>query len=224
MGRHFQIELDRLRKSILTLSSLVESSLEEAILAIKNRDVELAQKIIDGDNEVDRMEVEVEEECLKILALHQPVASDLRYVIAILKINNDLERIGDIVTKIARNAISLTKRKEIVMPFDFDEMAKLTRSMLHRSLDSLVDEDSELAQQVCIDDDEIDKINRQVYKRVYAELQKKPELAKPLMNCLSVSRNLERISDYATNIAEDTIYMIEGRIIRHHTNSSDFDL
>jgi len=215
MAKHLQNEIERLKRKLITLSSVVEESVVKAVRSVGSKDIELAKEVIDNDHAIDLIEVEVEEECLKILALYQPVAVDLRYVIAVLKINNDLERIGDLAVNIAEQSIYMGKQRKIEIPFDFDTMSEKTVIMLKNSLDSLVQYDMSLAHQTCLDDDEVDAINREMYGAVYKGIQKDPEHAECFIRYLSISRHLERIADYATNIAEDVIYMIDGSIIRH---------
>jgi phosphate transport system protein len=215
MAIHLQREIERLKKQILTLSAVVEDNVQKAVKAISDRDERLAHRVIDRDFDIDQMEVEVEEECLKILALHQPVAIDLRFIIAVLKINNDLERIGDLAVNIAERAIYLSARQAINVPFDLPKMATLTQTMLHRALDALVNLDTGLASSVCAADDEVDSMNRAMYAQVEIEIGLHPDQIDGLINLLAVSRQLERIGDHATNIAQDVIYMIEGQIVRH---------
>jgi len=160
-------------------------------------------------------EIDIEEECLKLLALHQPVAMDLRFIVAVLKINNDLERISDLAVNVAERAAFLAARPKIDAPFDFLLMARKAQTMLRMSLDALVNWESSLASQVCAMDDEVDAINREMYNQVKDEIRKHPENLDALIHLLSVSRHLERIADQATNIAEDVIYMVEGKIVRH---------
>jgi phosphate transport system protein len=215
MTKHFHHELERLKKKLLALSAIVEESVERAVRSISNRDVDLAREVIENDRAIDLLEVEVEEECLKILALHQPVAGDLRFVVAVLKINNDLERIGDLAVNIAERSTYLSEKEPIAMPFDFATMEKKTRLMLEKSIDSLIQMNLKVANEVGAADDEIDAINREMYNQVAIGVRKSPDQADRLIHCLSISRHLERIADYATNIAEDVIYMIEGQIVRH---------
>jgi phosphate transport system protein len=217
MPRHLQREIEKLKKKILALGAVVEESVQKAVRSIQDRDVELAGKIINNDVETDHIEVDVEEECLKILALYQPVATDLRFIVAVLKINNDLERIGDLAVNIAERAAFLATQERISFPFNFEEMAGKTQSMLKRSLDALVNSNAELAREVCAADDEVDAINRQMYIQVQQGIRSHPEQMEALIHFLSISRHLERIADHATNIAEDVIYMIEGEIVRHRT-------
>jgi phosphate transport system protein len=215
MARFVQKELDRLKRELLRVSALVEEQVAKSVRSIRDRNEELAREVIDRDQVIDLAEVEVEEGCLKILALYQPVAVDLRFVVMALKINNDLERIGDLACNIAARSVYLAKLPTIEIPFDFEGMADKTRSMLRSSLDSLIYFDTDLATQVCDADEEVDTINRKMYDRVFVEIKKSPTNAEALIHYLSVSRYLERIADYATNIAEDVIYMIKGNIIRH---------
>ena len=215
MPKHLQREIENLKKKILALGARVETTVHEAIRSIEQRDAALAQEIIDDDIQIDDFEVEVEEDCLKILALHQPVAIDLRFIVAVLKINNDLERIGDLAVNIAERSVFLASVPQVSAAFDFARMSSKTESMLNRSLDALVNMSSELAHEVCIDDDEVDGINRQMYLNIQEAIQKEPDKIASLIHLLSVSRHLERIADHATNIAEDVIYMVDGEIVRH---------
>lgn len=215
MLHHLHREIDAIKRKILGLSALVEESVSSSVRAIDERDEALAQKVIDRDSEIDEIEVEVEEDCLKILALHQPVAIDLRFIIAVLKINNDLERIGDLAVNIAERAISLASMPSLEIPFDLQGMSDAVRKMLRESLDALVNLDPALARRICIEDDTVDAMNRRTYEVVNREVQKSPAKFNQLLPLLSVSRNLERIADHATNIAEDVIYMTEGEIVRH---------
>jgi phosphate transport system protein len=219
MAAHLKKEIGNLKKELLTLCGMVEDSFWQAVKSIRNRDVRLAEKVVDSDIEIDQMEVKVEEECLKILALHQPVAIDLRFIITALKINSDLERIGDLAVNIAERSQFLSTRKPIDMPFDFEVMAEKTQAMVKKSLDALVNIDCDLASEVCEADDEIDAINRQMYDQVKNQVKQAPENIEVLIHLLSVSRHLERIADHATNIAEDVIYMVKGEIVRHKTEN-----
>lgn len=213
--QHLRREVDRLKRKLLALSAYVEESVQRAVKAVSERDEKLAQRVIDTDFEIDEMEVDVEEDCLKILALYQPVAIDLRFIIAVLKINNDLERIGDLAVNIAERAVSLSKRDKINSPFDFQTMAERVQKMLQKALDALVNGDANLAREVLVCDDEIDEMNRQMYDSIKMGIRKDPENVDTLIQVLAISRNLERIADHTSNIAEDVIYMVDGDIIRH---------
>ncbi|MHB9132713.1 MAG: phosphate signaling complex protein PhoU [Armatimonadota bacterium] len=219
MTRHMQREIDKLKKKILTLSAIVEESVQRAVKSVAGYDAQLAEQVIEADEQIDNMEVDVEEECLKILALYQPVAADLRFVVAALKINNDLERIGDLAVNIAERAIFLSANTHVQAPLDFAEMFEKSQAMLRMSLDALMNADSSLAHAVNLADDEVDDINRLMYKRVQEQIRHDPEHVEMLINYITISRHLERIADYATNIAEDVIYMIDGEIVRHRSDT-----
>jgi phosphate transport system protein len=218
MARHLENELGKLKRLVFAVSARVEDSLQKSVLAVERRDTELATQVIAADQRIDQMEVDVEEECLKILALHQPVAIDLRFIIAVLKMNNDLERIGDLAVNIAERAIDLAKVPPVALEFDLMAMATSAQQMLRRSLDAVVDMDVPLARQVCADDDEIDRNKNEMASKVKGRILANPENLEALINLLLVSRHIERIADHATNIAEDAIYMVEGQIVRHWTD------
>jgi phosphate transport system protein len=215
MSKHFLRELDRLQKHILSLSGIVEENVHKAVTALTKRDVDLAHDVIESDPDIDHAEVDIEEECLKALALYQPVAIDLRLIVAILKINNDLERIGDLAVNVAERAVFLAAQDVVEVPFDFDGMARKAQAMMKRSLDALVNMDAGMARDVCAADDEVDAMNREMYEKVQDAMRRHPDKLASLTNLLSASRHLERIADHATNIAEDVVYMVEGAIIRH---------
>jgi phosphate transport system protein len=215
MTKHFHRELEKLKKRILTLGAMVEERVYMATKAIENNDSGLADKIIKSDYEIDEMEVDVEEECLKILALYQPVAVDLRFITAVIKINNDLERIADEAVNIARGVKYIAKGEKPHFDFDFYLMANKTEAMLKKSLDALVNLDVDLAFKVCLLDDEVDKFNGEAHRMVKDVIKDNPEHVEYFINLLLISRHLERIADHATNIAEEVIYLIEGEIVRH---------
>ena len=217
MPKHLQREIENLKKKLLSLGARIETSVRDATLSIEKRDSKLAQKIIDDDINIDHTEVEIEEDCLKVLALHQPVAIDLRFIVAVLKINNDLERIGDLAVNVAERAVFLATQPKIDISSDLLDMANNAQSMLKNSLDALIKHDAELAHKVCASDDIVDQMNRQMYLKVQEAIIKNPEQISSLIHLLSASRHLERIADHTTNIAEDVIYMVEGQIIRHKT-------
>lgn len=221
MAVHLQKEENKLKKQILSLGAIVEEAVRKAVAALEKRDEKLANDVLDHDNEIDQMEVDLEEECLKILALYQPVAQDLRFVIAVLKINNDLERIGDLAGNIAERALKLSQADRAQLPFDFPKMAGRVQLMLRHALDALVNADVKLALDVRNSDDEIDDMHREVYSIVEDEIRKDVSKVGTLIQFLAISRSLERIADHATNIAEDVTYMIEGAIVRHRMFDDD---
>lgn len=220
MALHLTKEIAKLKNKVLKLCALVEENVKSAVDAVTNLDIDLAISVKEKDDRIDSMEIELEEECLKILALYQPVANDLRYVIACLKMNNDLERIGDLAVNIARRAITVAKFSEEPIFLDFYPMMDKMRSMLKNALDALIEMNAELAVQVLTHDDEIDAMNKQMQKQVLELIKKNPEKVEYYIHLLSVSRHLERIADYATNIAEDVIYMVTGKIVRHQHDTS----
>ena len=218
MQQHLHREIEKLKTKLLSLGTDVEENVYKAVKALDERDGAVADQVIGADGQVDRFEVYLEEECLKILALHQPVAIDLRFVIAVLKINNDLERIGDLAVNIAERAKFLAGRDAMDVPFDFMSMADKTRAMLKKALDALVNMDPRMARDVCAADDEVDALNREMYGRIQKSMQQHPDRIDGLIHYLGVSRYLERIADNATNIAEDVIYMVDGDIVRHRAH------
>ena len=220
MSVHFQREIDHLKKQILSVGAVVEERIAGAITAVLKHDGELAQQIVEGDDEINRMEIDVEEECLKILALHQPVAVDLRFVIAVLKINQDLERMADLASNIGRRAEYLADMPKIDIPAELENMSKHTQEMVKNCLDALVESNVATAQQVCTSDAVIDQHNRQMHVLIQDLIRENPDEVERLLNLLSVSRHLERIADLATNVAEDVIYTVRGDIVRHGYRSS----
>lgn len=221
MRIHFQRDVDKLKKRILALSAEVENDVRMSVEAIEQRDENLARQVLKREYETNVMEVDVEEECLKILALHQPVAADLRYVIAVLKINQDLERIGDLAVHIAERGLFLCGQPPVNSPFRLGEMAEKSQAMLKKVLDAFVNMDEAAARDVCAADNEIDAINRDVARRVKEAVMQNPAQFETLLQIMHIARHLERIADHTTNIAEDLIYLIQGRIVRHTPEVSD---
>jgi phosphate transport system protein len=217
MSAHLQHALNDLKKRILNLSARAEEAVQKATEAFETSNAQMAQEIINSDVQIDMAEVEIEEECLKILALHQPVAVDLRFIVAVLKINNDLERVGDLAVNIAERACFLATRTMPDVPFDFGYMATKVQKMLKDSMDAVVEMDVQKALEVCLADDEVDMMNALMYDLIRQKFTEPGTDAGCLLHMLSVSRHLERIADQATNIAEDAIYMVKGEIVRHKT-------
>jgi len=215
MKRHLQKELSHLKKLILSLGAMAEERVRMVIKAFETKDGDLARRIIESDRDIDEAEVEVEEECLKIIALHQPVAVDLRFVNIVNKINTDLERVGDEAVNIAERVENISKRLPVSFTFDFTAMAEKAAAMLKDSLDAFVNQDVDLAYRVCLDDDEVDRMNHMNYDEVKIAIKQQPDRVAYLLNLFLIARHLERIADHATNIAEEVIYMIEGKIFRH---------
>ena len=215
MAKHLQRDLGELKKELLASGSLVEEAVNQSIEALVNRRINLAEVVIEGDCQINQKENQIEEECLKILALHQPVAADLRFIISVLKVNNDLERIGDLAVNIAERAVYLSAHEPLKATLNFPRMADGARKMVRKSLDALIGMDANLARIVLTMDDEIDDLNREMYTTLQDLMHQSPECIERAVQTLSVSRYLERIADLSTNIAEDVVFMVEGELIRH---------
>jgi phosphate transport system protein len=217
--RHLEREIDRLKRKILALGALVEDNLRLAFQAIDERDADKGHRVVAADILIDDQEVEVEEECLKILALYQPVASDLRFLVAVIKINSELERIGDLASNIGDRAISLAREHPVPVPGGFAALAERTGTILEKALDALVRQDAVAARRVLSADDEIDALYRDLIGDLKDVLRAYPEHMDAVVLLFHVARYLERLADHATNIAEDVLYMVEGEIHRHQTLS-----
>ena len=214
MAKHLQRDLEHLKKEILSVGALVEQAILKSTTALSERRPELAEEVINGDNEIDAREVTVEEECLKALALHQPVATDLRFIVMVLKVNNDLERMGDLAVNIAERALLLCSHAPFMVP-RFEEMVAKARGMVRDSLDALVNLDVGLAQKVRAADEVVDRCHAEIFEYLQGTMRGEPATIERAMAMLSVSRQLERLADHATNIAEDVEFLVEGEIIRH---------
>lgn len=211
----FHHELTQLNKKLLKLSSMVEERVRIATQVIETKDQKVIQALIVSDYEIDDMEVEIEEDCLKILALHQPVASDLRFLIAVIKINNEMERIADIAVNIAKRVDNISKFKhQAAISYDFSTMSERVISMLRKSIDALVNSDSILAKTIFLDDDIVDKCRNQCYEDIKERIKKDPDHPGYHINTYLLARHLERIGDRAVNIAEEVVYLVEGTITR----------
>ncbi|MCE5302421.1 MAG: phosphate signaling complex protein PhoU [Planctomycetaceae bacterium] len=218
MSIHLQREIEKLKNRLLALCAVVEDQVQMAIEAFLNRDDSLAVDVERRDVDVDHREVEVEEECLKMLALYQPVAADLRLIVAVLKINNDLEQIGDLAVNVARKAAAVAVEPPLDVSFDVAGMWSKVQAMLRDSLDALVHANVPLAESVYARDDEIDAMKHAMREEIEATARRQPDLLRRLLRVLAVIRNLERIADYSVNIAEDVIYMVDGAIVRHRSH------
>jgi phosphate transport system protein len=219
MGIIFLQEIERLKERVVRLSLEVEARLDRALQAVAGRDAAMALAVMNGDEEIDTREVAIEEECLKLLALHQPVASDLRLLIAVLKINNDLERIGDLAVNIADRAVRLARLPPASVELHIPRMGTEVRGMLRQAFQAFLSHDPSLAARVVAHDDVVDEMNRVMIAQVVERLRRGDEAADTLLLLLGVSRELERTGDHATNIAEDLIYLFDGRIVRHRKTS-----
>jgi len=215
MSAHLEKAINNLLKQLTALSARAEESVKRSFQALEENNADLARKVIMEDEIIDKQEIDIEEECLKILALHQPVAIDLRYLVAVMKINNDLERIGDLAVNISWHTLDILSEPLLKKPVDFQAMCKLTQSMLKRSLDSIVNLDANAAYAILKEDDEVDHMNAELSEEIVEEIKRNPEKASVLILYIHIARHLERIADHATNIAEDIIYLTNGEIIRH---------
>jgi phosphate transport system protein len=216
MSLHLQRDLDKIKKEVLILGDLVETSINNAILALNNRELSYAEEVFKQEEVINEMEVKIEEDCLKILALHQPVAVDLRFIVVVLKVNNDLERMGDCATNVGKRASELMKEEPLsTLPAFINDLPDLVRTMVRKSLDSLVRLDVGLAREVIEMDDKVDEINRNMYAETKRVVEENSNITDKAINLLSCSRYMERIADLSTNIAEDVIFMVEGKVIRH---------
>lgn len=215
MSKHLERELDQLRHELLSLFGVVEQMIAKAFQALRDRRVDLAKEVIEEDHIVDSREVHIEEECLKLLALHQPVARDLRWLTMVIKINSDLERMADLGCNIAERATALHRYPEFPIPDRLQKMVHEASKMVRHALDAFVDSDVEMAKSVIISDDVVDELNREVIIELQQRMRETPEEVEPALHCFSAARHLERVADLAENLAEDVIYMIEGQIVRH---------
>ncbi|UCE04008.1 MAG: phosphate signaling complex protein PhoU [Candidatus Latescibacterota bacterium] len=221
LKRHFDRELQQLKKRILSMGGIVEDLIVRSIEALRSRDRSLVAEAMRIEEAIDAEEVEIEEDCLKLIALYQPVAGDLRFIAAVLKINSELERMGDLAVHIAERARDLSAFGDIHVPTDLRRMGTDVQSMVRRSLESLVNQDSELALQVLQADNTVDEHHRRMFDFVAEQVQADPTQTMPLLHLLTASRYLERIADAATNIAEDVYYLAEGEIIRHRAELAE---
>lgn len=213
-------QLEKIRKQLLHMGALCEESVAHSIHAILSRDADLARAVIAKDDAIDDAEVELEEECLHALALYQPVAFDLRYLVAVLKINSDLERIGDLATSLAESAVVLSGRPQAGdIPFDLAGMGRVVQEMLHSALNALVNLDTKLATEVRAKDDVVDDIHRSVYEAVQKMIQNDPRQAELAISYLGLSRKLERMADHASYIARDVMVLTEGDFSAYHPRS-----
>ncbi len=220
MSNHLKHDLERLERHLLDLGARVEDAVRKSIAALESRRADLALEVMGGDPGIDQAEVELEENCLKVLALHQPVATDLRFVAVCLKINNDLERIGDLAVNIAERSASLERELPFPVPNGLRPMTEITIGMLRESLDAFVRADTSLARRVLMEDNKVDDHNRQIIIEMAERMKTHQDQVDDALLFLSASKNLERIADHATNIAEDVVYMVEGDIIRHQGTTS----
>lgn len=213
--KRYEEELKKLREEILYMGGLVEDQIQKSVKSLVDRDSDLATVIIERDHEVNRLDVEIDELCIKLLALHQPAGRDLRFITTGLKITTDLERIGDMAVNICERALELNQEPQLKPYIDIPRMARISQRMIRESLDAFVREDIELALKVCRDDDEVDQLNAQIFRETLTFMLENAQTISRATKISSISKYLERIADHATNIAEMVIFMVKGKSIRH---------
>ncbi|HXB53489.1 MAG TPA: phosphate signaling complex protein PhoU [Vicinamibacteria bacterium] len=213
---HFEEELQSLKNRLLTMGALVEERVHQAVRALIDRQLEEAEQVICSDQDVNTLQIEIDDRCLKLLALQQPIATDLRLITAAMKINADLERIGDQAVNIAENVIKLLPQAPLKPLIDIPRMAELAEKMTRDALDAFVRKDPELARNVLQRDDEVDNLKDQVFRELLTYMMADPGTIQRALALILISRNLERIADHATNIAEDVIFLVEAKDVRHH--------
>jgi len=213
--KKYEEDLKKLREEILYMGGLVEDQIQKAVKSLVDRESELAKIIIERDHEVNRLDVEIDDLCIRLLALHQPAGKDLRFITTGLKITTDLERIGDMAVNICERALELNQEPQLKPYIDIPRMARIAQRMTRESLDAFVREDTDLALKVCKDDEEIDQLNSQIFREVITFMIEDPHTINRAMKISSISKYLERMADHATNIAEMVIFMVKGKSIRH---------
>lgn len=219
MAKHLLRDLEYLQRDLLALAALVEETVQKAGHALQTGNTILAREVIASDLQIDREDNHLNEECLKMLALHQPVAGDLRRIAAVMMITTDLERMGDLAEEIAERAVAMASQPAFPVPDKLQKMTDLTTVMVRQALDSFVNQNQEQAERVLRMDDEVDRYNVEIIAELVQDMKSSPELIEPGLSLFSATRHLERIADHATNIAEDVIYLIGGEIVRHRRSS-----
>jgi phosphate transport system protein len=214
--RHFEEELDQLRNHLLEMSGLVEDSVYRSVLTLSDKDPQQAQRVFRNEAEINRLEIDIDERAQELLTLQQPVATDMRFLTAAIKINHDLERMGDLAVNIVERASYLMQEPLIGQIVDIPHMANLVRSMVHKSLDAFVKKDPDLARNVLLSDDAVDELRDSIYEDLIEHMEKEPKHVREGVNLMFVARSLERLADHATNIAEDVLFLVEGVDVRHH--------
>ena len=216
MERHFDDELKHLSQELLKMGSLVEEAISRSVKALVDRSHDLAEDVIKSDDAINMYEIEIEDICLKLLALHQPAGSDLRFITMVLKIISDLERVGDQAVNIAESTLDLLKQPLLKPLIDIPRMAFLAQKMLKDSLDAFVSRDSKMARAVCERDDEVDDLNDQIFRELLTYMMEDSSKITRSVDLILIGRHIERVADHATNICEDIIYLVEGKNIKHH--------
>jgi phosphate transport system protein len=219
METHFQKELQQLKEDLLKMAALVEEAINTAVQSLVKRDSDLAKKTFEGEDKINDMELVIDDSCLKLLALRHPMATDLRFITSAMKIITDLERMGDQAVNIAERAISLNQEPQLKPYIDIPRIAEIAQSMVKDVLDAFVNSDSKLARSVCERDDMVDGLNEQVFRELLTFMMSDPQTVTRAVHLMIVCRCLERIADHATNLAEDVIFMLDARVIKHHADA-----
>src|SRR4051794_10217983 len=214
--RHFQSDLEQLKTRLLEMGGLAEDRVRTAVDALVRRDSEAVARVIDGDRPINQLHIEIDNRCFTLLALHQPIAVDLRAIVAAVKINTDLERVGDLAINIAEAAQRYVGHPPVKKLIDIPRMAVIAQSMLRDALDAFVRRDTAVAQSVLNQDDELDALKTQIFRELLTYMLADPHTVEPALDLILISRHLERIGDHATNVAEDVIFMVSARDVRHH--------
>jgi phosphate transport system protein len=223
METHFHQELNHLKEELLKMAGLAEQAIANAIDALVKRDTALAEKTIREDEAINEMELEIDELSLKLLALYQPLAADLRFITSAMRINIELERIGDLAVNIAERVLSLNQEPQLKPYIDIPRMAEITKNMVKEVLDAFVSGNADLARAVCERDDQVDNLNDQVFRELLSYMLADPKTITRAVHLIIVSKHLERIADHATNIAEGVIFMVKARVIKHHADCKPED-
>jgi phosphate transport system protein len=216
MERHFEKELDELKTNLIRMGSMVDDQIEGACRALFGGDIDLAAMVINGDADINEMDMQIEKQCQRMFALNQPVAVDLRLVIASLKINRELERMGDIAINLAERTAALAQHNGFVRSTRLEEMSSIARIMVRESIDAFINNYPPLATRVLESDDVVDTLNRNIFYRMVRSMEHDHSLIEPASHILILSRHIERLADHATNIAEDVIFLVEAKVVKHH--------
>ncbi len=217
--RHFETQLDELRKRLLEMGGLVESSIYGSVQALETKDEGQIRLVMENEERINRMQIEIDDMATGLLAMQQPMAADMRLLTSTIKINNDLERMGDHAVNIAERVISLMHERSARPPIDIPHMANLVEASLRKALDSFVNRDANMARSVLVSDDEVDHLRDGIYNELVTYMESEPSLIRACIDLMFVARNLERIADHATNIAEDVVFLVEGADVRHRAEA-----
>ncbi len=217
--RRLEEQLEEVRKRLLEMSALVEAAVYRSVQSLVEKDEALARQVLENESRINQMEIEIDELATRLLALQQPMAVDLRFITAAIKINNDLERMGDLAVNITERSLDLMHQPLVKPLIDIPQMAKLAQSMVRKSLDAFVNKDANAARSVLVSDDAVDQLRDDVYRELVTYMQKDPSTVRQCLDLVFVARNLERVADHATNIAEDVVFLVEGVDVRHHAET-----